>query len=76
MKELEWTVNMNREIIMGGTNVIKGRSVADMKGIKSRRDDYRENTGLGRLGWERGSRRGHFPWPPYIKEKTSEKYQG
>lgn len=54
----------------------KAESIVDIKGRKSRRGDYRENTGLGRLEWERGSRRFHFTWPLYVKEKTSEKYQG
>lgn len=48
---------MNREMIVGGTTAIKGRKCMAIKGRKSRRDDRRGNTGLGGLGWERGSRK-------------------
>lgn len=40
-KDLEWTVivKLNREMVVGGTTVIKGRKCVDIKGRKSRRDD-------------------------------------
>ena len=44
-------------MIVGGTTVIKGRKCVAIKGRKSRSDDCRGNTGLGGLGWERGSRK-------------------
>lgn len=58
-KDLEWAVivKMNREMIVGGTTAIKGRKCMDIKGRKSGGNDCRENTGLGGLGWERGSKK-------------------
>lgn len=41
----------------------------NVKGSKFRSDDYWENIGLGRLGWEEGSKGRYFIWFLFIKEK-------